>query len=119
MLAAGIRKPRADLIPAGQLAGSTAAVAAASSERGGLLGAVVEPGTEGLAGGLAGAGGANSFIVRCAHVSEQHATSFLVRRAQVVATTVGDHANSHAAKREIAARLFVCLTHVVLDSVFC
>jgi hypothetical protein len=29
----------------------------------------VEPGTEALAGGLAGAGGANSFIVRCAQVS--------------------------------------------------
>jgi hypothetical protein len=69
MLATGTRKPRADLIPAGQLAGSAAAVAAAASDRGGLLGAMVEPGTEGLAGGLAGAGGANSFVVRCAQVS--------------------------------------------------
>ncbi|WIA20733.1 hypothetical protein OEZ85_005103 [Tetradesmus obliquus] len=66
MLTSATRKPRADLIPAGELAGSAASVAAAASDRGGLLGAVVEPGTEALAGGLAGAGGANSFVVRCA-----------------------------------------------------
>uniref|UniRef100_A0A383VYZ7 Uncharacterized protein n=1 Tax=Tetradesmus obliquus TaxID=3088 RepID=A0A383VYZ7_TETOB len=68
MLTSATRKPRADLIPAGELAGSAASVAAAASDRGGLLGAVVEPGTEALAGGLAGAGGANSFVVRCAQV---------------------------------------------------
>lgn len=71
MLTSATRKPRADLIPAGELAGSAASVAAAATDRGGLLGAVVEPGTEALAGGLAGAGGANSFVVRCAQVSSE------------------------------------------------
>lgn len=68
ILATGMPKPRADLIPPGQLVGSPAAATAAAVDRGRLLGAVMDPGTASLGSGLAGAGGANAFVVRCAQV---------------------------------------------------